>query len=119
MIDRPVPPLSGQFHGKPGNDGWGIAALVKKAENKSAVEGRTERRDSNASDGSRDARRESVIPASGSSVAVAARLKGELPKEREAIKKQLMGHPCAAGCGHVCWVANDAGWPKRVAMNPP
>ncbi len=20
--------------------------------------------------------------------------------------RQLMGHPCAAGCGHFCWVAN-------------
>jgi hypothetical protein len=20
--------------------------------------------------------------------------------------RQLMGHSCAAGCGHVCWVAN-------------
>jgi hypothetical protein len=23
-----------------------------------------------------------------------------------AAPRQLMGHPCAAGCGHFCWVAN-------------
>lgn len=23
-------------------------------------------------------------------------------------KKRLMGHPCAAGCGHICWLTNEA-----------
>lgn len=31
----------------------------------------------------------------------------ERPREREAAKKRLMGHPCAAGCGHFCWMTND------------
>lgn len=30
----------------------------------------------------------------------------EWTREREPAKK-LMGHPCAAGCGHLCWTAND------------
>ncbi|EJD41071.1 hypothetical protein AURDEDRAFT_186730 [Auricularia subglabra TFB-10046 SS5] len=36
----------------------------------------------------------------------------EEPRERT---RPLMGHPCAAGCGHFCWVANDM--PQALAAH--
>ncbi len=26
---------------------------------------------------------------------------------RERIKTKVLGHLCAEGCGHICWVANE------------
>ncbi|KZO96812.1 WD40 repeat-like protein [Calocera viscosa TUFC12733] len=28
-------------------------------------------------------------------------------RKRRVGKRVLLGHPCVAGCGHVCWVSND------------
>lgn len=116
MVDIPSSPNPSKSYGKPGNDGWGLAALVKDpGEGGDKInDSRSERRDSISSDGIRDSRREGTFPGGhvaglglGGNSGFRGKERESVPREREAPKKKLMGHPCASGCGHVCWVAND------------
>ena len=31
--------------------------------------------------------------------------------------RKLAGHPCAAGCGHICWVASGSGSLDELEVN--
>ncbi|KAG8882206.1 GTP-binding protein Rho1 [Tulasnella sp. 332] len=110
-------------YGKPGNSGWGLSMLIKDPQEVDKTpDGLHERKDSNASDGIAAPRKDSIlqggtIPPALLGTSWATRPKDrDLPRERESLKNRLMGHPCAAGCGHVCWVANESALTPEPAI---
>ncbi|KAG8907882.1 hypothetical protein FRB99_001741 [Tulasnella sp. 403] len=131
-LRRPMLPTTPAANGTPGTDGWGLAVLTKPPEKEKQVpqvEGeyyaRGDRRDSDPLDP------KSIVAAGLNSVASTMGLaigvgkekeKVEKEKEKEPVRerlggpregasagvgKKVVGHPCAAGCGHFCWIMND------------
>jgi len=108
MIDITPPRHTLQSYGEPGSNGWGLAVLVKdprKPANAEAdqTEHASEDVTKQAMENEALAELKSVLEIQGTE----RERDGDAHKERGTIKK-LMGHPCASGCGHICWVANDS-----------
>ncbi|KAG9034018.1 hypothetical protein FRB95_013889 [Tulasnella sp. JGI-2019a] len=121
MIESSVAANAQKSYGNPGNSGWGLAMLVKDPQEDASTDNRQERKDSNASEGVTTVpRKDSILPSGAvplglpSATLVTRPKERDLPRERESLKNRLMGHPCAAGCGHVCWVANESAPPLEI-----
>ena len=112
--------------GTPGNLGWGLAAGCSSGHSRPTTASSSVTATevsfggysiTQADDGLSDAEKDPSVAglsrtASSGMVGLGLGSFGNMggrEKERDSsLKRKIMGHPCAAGCGHLCWAANDA-----------